>query len=188
VRAPEDQRAYVGNGEFPFKKGEDDSEGTVVQDMTFRGRVIYVKFAPKPEFSHTLDLEVDEKYIANLKQFVHTNQNVVADDTIFKWSPTPIKKAGENNLRFTNKKDIADAFTSVWDAAATVDSRDVESREELSYEKVTEGSTVLVEAVPEVYRGQNGVYGCTLHLISVGVYDGGKARGLVFLSPKRKRK
>src|SRR5271168_1947349 len=79
VRAPEDQRANVGFGEFPFKMGESDSEGTVVQDMTFHGRVMYVKLAPKQEFSHTLDLQVDEKYIDNLKQFVHTNKNVSAD-------------------------------------------------------------------------------------------------------------
>jgi hypothetical protein len=110
------------------------------------------------------------------------------DDRVFKWTPTVIKKVEENNLRFANKKDIDDAFSSVWDVISTVDSQDVESREEVSYEKVTEGSTVLVEAIPEVYRGQNGVYGCTLHLISVGVYDGGKARRLVFVAPKRKRK
>ena len=188
VRAPEDQRVSVGFGQFPFKKGESESEPAVIQDMTFRGRVTYVKFAPNQEFSHTLDLQMDENYIANLKQFVHTNKDVPADDGIFKWNPTPIKKAGETNVRFTNKKDKVDAFSSVWDATSTLDSQDVESREELSYEKVTEGSMVLVEAVPEVYKSPNGVYGCTLHLVSVGVYDSGKARGLVFLSPKRKRK
>jgi hypothetical protein len=99
-------------------------------------------------------------------------------------------------IRFTNKKDVSMEFEPVWDARGRDEDSwyDIDARVYISAKEITRNSTVMVEAIPEIWQRPEGAIGCCMHLTAVGLIEDGPPppvqredmTNFNFISPKKR--
>ena len=190
---PSNDPSCLGTGYFPFDRGTEDPPQYVVHDIELRGRVTTCNILAKPQYSHTLDVTLTDDDVNRIQAFVLSSAKVLPSSVAsFKWTINP----SAMTIRFTNKKDVSMEFEPVWDARGRDEDSwyDIDARVYISAKEITRNSTVMVEAIPEIWQRPEGAIGCCMHLTAVGLIEDGPPppvqredmTNFNFISPKKR--
>jgi hypothetical protein len=171
---------------FPFHS-DGAEEGEMIESAV-TGTVVDA-FLSSRVMSHTVALNVDEKFIDGVKKFVQTAPNFEGHS--FRW---PFESAV---AKFTEKEFISKDFLVVWDGRGFkgAELTDVERRIPISADVIEPGSVVMVEYVVTCYSGRKSssdnagfLPGCSLKLLSIGLLGGGDGNTLKIHAARKKRR